>query len=99
MRLVVKDTGTGKELVAVDEAIERVLEGYEAAHLNPGVSGVPTGWPRYDNTTGGYQPGDLISVVGRPETGKTYVMLRKVYGAWMAGYSDLGVTMEMSIVQ
>ena len=39
-------------------------------HNNP-ITGIPTGWPDFDEKTAGLQPGDLIVIAGRPSMGKT----------------------------
>lgn len=54
----------------VSEAGRDVLERYDFVHSHPGLSGIPTLWPKYDDVTGGYQGGDLITYVARPEMGK-----------------------------
>lgn len=83
----------------VREAGRVVLSEYDEAHLNPGMSGVPTGWPMLDDAIGGYQKGDLVAWVARMGVGKTYLVLRQALHAWNAGYSVLIVTMEMTITQ
>lgn len=60
----------GLEAVNLREAGELVLNRLNATRGYGGITGIETGWPTYDITTGGYQPGDLISFVGRPELGK-----------------------------
>ena len=37
---------------------------------NP-ITGIPTGWPDFDDKTAGLQRGDLIVIAGRPSMGKT----------------------------
>ncbi|MER2528500.1 MAG: replicative DNA helicase, partial [Candidatus Competibacter denitrificans] len=37
---------------------------------NP-ITGIPTGWPDFDEKTAGLQRGDLIVIAGRPSMGKT----------------------------
>lgn len=81
------------------EALGGVMALYQDAHDNPGLAGVPSGWPRYDYNTGGYQPGDLVSFVARPAMGKTFLLLVQALAAWSAGYSVLIVSMEMTIEQ
>ena len=54
----------------VREASTAVLAEYAEAHLNPGMSGVPTGWPLLDEAIGGYQKGDLVAWVARMGVGK-----------------------------
>jgi replicative DNA helicase len=90
---------TGRDLLTLGESTSLVVDAYDVAHQNPGISGIPTGWGRFDNITGGYQKADLITWVGRPSMGKTTLLLSQAWQAWMAGYSVLCVTMEMSIEQ
>jgi replicative DNA helicase len=55
---------------AVAESLE---ERYVRAHT-PGatlLTGMPSGFPRLDEQSRGFQPGDLIIVAGRPSMGKT----------------------------
>ncbi len=44
---------------------------------NP-VTGVPTGWPDFDEKTAGLQRGDLIVIAGRPSMGKTSLAMNIV---------------------
>lgn len=64
-----------------------------------GLRGITTGWPRIDDVTNGWQDGDLVTLVGRPGTGKTYVLLKTAHAAWAAGRSVLFVSMEMTDLQ
>lgn len=61
---------TASDIRNIKEAMRGALRIYDEAHLNPGMSGVPVGWPRYDRATGGLQPGDLVTYVARPGMGK-----------------------------
>lgn len=99
MRARTRAASVDQSLLNAREAAEDVLLEYAHAHENPGVSGVPTGWPTFDLITGGYQPGDLISWIARPEMGKTNMLLRQAFHAHQMGYSVLVVTMEMIIAQ
>lgn len=83
----------------VQEASRTVLQQYDHAHENPGVSGIPCGLGRVDEITGGYQNGDLISWIARMGVGKTYILILQALHAWRMGYSVLFVTMEMTIPQ
>lgn len=58
------------DLRSIREAAEEVLRGYDDAHANPGMSGITTGFPTLDATTGGYQNGDLVAWVARMGIGK-----------------------------
>ncbi len=57
---------------AVHETFE-LLEGLHGKHS--GITGVPTGFARLDELTGGFQKSDLIIVAGRPSQGKTALAL------------------------
>ena len=58
--------------------------------------GLLMGWPTFDKMTSGLQPGDLITLVGRPGAGKTYLMLHAANTAWMNKRPPLFISMEMS---
>lgn len=99
MRQAGRVSNTTTDVRTIGEAWAEVYSGYMHAHRNPGLSGVPTGWHYMDETTGGYQPGDLITWVARMGLGKTYLLLHQAYTAWLAGYSCLFVTTEMTLQQ
>lgn len=81
------------------EAAAAVREDYAAAHLSPGLTGVPSGYPTLDNATGGYQLADLVSYVARLGVGKSNILVFQSHSAWKAGYNVLFVSMEMTIPQ
>ena len=64
------------QIVDFREAYDLVWNMYVAKNkAEEGVFGLPFGWPTIDEMSGGGQPGDLISIVGRPQMGKTFVLL------------------------
>lgn len=85
----------GHEVMDIAEAGRRSLERMAESRGYGGVSGVTSGWDGYDEITGGYQKADLISWVGRPSMGKTYVLLKQVAKMHADGESILFVTTEM----
>lgn len=89
------DTG----LVGLSNALELVSADYEIAQWQDTLRGVTTGWPYLDSVTGGWQNADLITFVGRPGRGKTYLMLHSAHAAWASGRSVLFVSMEMGALQ
>ena len=95
----IRGSSIDEDIRDLRQAAEGVLEAYDIAHLNPGVSGIPAGWPTFDERTGGYQNGDLASWVARMGIGKTYLMLQQAKYAHSVGYNVLVVTMEMTIEQ
>ncbi len=50
------------------EAVERIHSIFESG---ASITGVPTGYDKFDELTSGLQPSDLIVVAGRPSMGKT----------------------------
>lgn len=77
-------TGSLKKLEASSE-----LEGY--------VTGVPTGFERFDFYTSGLQPSDLIVIAGRPSMGKTALALNIGYNAAQRTKKGVAIfSLEMS---
>lgn len=44
--------------------------------------GLKLGWPSFDEVSGGLQGGDMVSIVGRPAMGKTFLSLYSMLHAW-----------------
>jgi replicative DNA helicase len=59
----------------VADHFDAVFAKLEQDVLKPGMTGVPTGLMELNDSTGGWQPGDLIILAARPAMGKTAVML------------------------
>lgn len=58
------------------EVLEKGLELLEERSANPGkITGIKTGFDRFDFLTWGLQPTDLILIAARPGTGKTSLVL------------------------
>lgn len=58
--------------------------------------GVPFGWPTMDRISMGMQGGDLIVVAGRPNLGKSWVLIFMAVSAWLSGRSVGILSMEMT---
>ena len=71
----------------IDAEFAKVLHGEEG--------GLQFGWPTLDAMSGGLRGGDLVSIVGRPGMGKTYMALHGMINAWNTNYTTLFVSMEM----
>jgi len=63
------------DLDVTNEPLSRWDE-YEYRKNNPGLLGVPTGFPTMDLATGGLQDGQLIVIVAPPKTGKSTLALQ-----------------------
>lgn len=57
--------------------------------------GLQLGWPSVDVTSGGIEGGEVISLVGRPATGKTWMLLYLAMKGWEQGRRPVFVTLEM----
>lgn len=55
----------------IGEILDSVLKNIEEKSLNPGIPGISTGFSNLDEVLGGYIPGSLIYVGGRPGQGKS----------------------------
>lgn len=64
-----------------------------------GVTGVPTGFSKFDEMTSGMQRGDLLILAARPSMGKTALALNMVTNAWRTGHAVGIFSLEMSAEQ
>lgn len=94
-----RDGSTAGEVVDISQGLHRVVDRLGSIRGTGGVSGITTGWDKFDYITGGYQDADLITWVGRMGLGKTYVLLRQAQIAKQDGENVLFVTTEMAIEQ
>jgi replicative DNA helicase len=61
---------------SMNEVLKDTLARLEAIHgREGGITGVPSGFTRLDDMTGGWQPSDLIIIAARPSMGKTALSL------------------------
>ena len=95
------EQGMKKSYVDIKTAIHKTIEELESYHgLGGKLTGVSTGFRRFDEFTGGFQKSDLIVLAGRPGQGKTALALNIVRNA--AVESDVPVaffSLEMSTMQ
>lgn len=62
--------------------------------------GLELGWPTLDKMTNGLVGGDVVSIVGRPKMGKTFMLLYSAHHVWTTTKKrPLFVSMEMSPLQ
>lgn len=67
-----------KGFVGFEKLTRTNMEALEQLHLNRGrswVTGIPTGYDRFNQFTAGFQPQDLIILAARPSMGKTSFMM------------------------
>jgi replicative DNA helicase len=61
------------------------LQAVEKLHGAGLITGVPTGFDRFNEFTGGYQPTDLIVLAARPGMGKSSLMMNSVQSVAVPG--------------
>jgi replicative DNA helicase len=73
----IAEGSTDKGFVSLDRITRMNMAAIEQIHANPGrlVTGLPTGYDRFNEMTSGFQPGDLIILAARPSMGKTSFMM------------------------
>lgn len=81
------------------DEVSAVREDYLWARANPGLRGIPSGWPTLDLATMGFMGGDVIVLAGRPSMGKSYLLLEMVNSAYLDGNASALVSMEMTTTQ
>ena len=90
-----------QEYTQIDPVVKRAVEILQkAAASSGGLTGIPTGYPKLDDITAGWQPSDLIIIAGRPAMGKTAFALSLAKNA--AVDNDVAVaffSLEMNNVQ
>ena len=64
-----------------------------------GLTGIPSGFPRLDKITGGFQKSDLIILAARPGIGKTSLAINWGLNAAEMGYSLGIISIEMANLQ
>ncbi len=95
------DKGNGPQRFSgVLKEYGRLLE-HRSEMLSKGtpITGLRTNLERLDHITGGFQPGELIIVAGRPSMGKTALALNALAEAARAGEPGLMFSLEMSKMQ
>lgn len=76
--------------------LERFKE-YEALEgAVDGLLGIPTGFPTIDRATAGLQPGQLVTIIAAPKTGKSQLALKIASNMHMDGSSPVFQSFEMS---
>ncbi len=84
-----------KQLVNIAEEGGKLIHAEYVKTVMSDDPGLKFGWPSFDKMSGGLTGGDLISIVGRPGMGKTYMALHGMINAFYQGKTTLFVSMEM----
>lgn len=82
--------------IEVTEAAKRGKEEYEFRKANPGLLGLPTGFPTMDKATSGLQNGQLIVIVAPPKTGKSTLALQIAANMHLSHKTPMFISFEMT---
>lgn len=74
---------------------EEMLEDYETRKNSGGITGIPYPWPTANLATGGVHGGELVSILARPGTGKTWWLVAWAAAVWQANHTVLFSSNEM----
>jgi hypothetical protein len=85
-----------KDVNIIEYTEERVKD-YEAIVNMGGVTGLPTLWSIFDESTGGIQNTDLYMIAGRSKTGKSWLEVVLALHHWSLGHVPLILSREMSV--
>lgn len=99
----ISDTQLRRSSTTLNQAVKETLEKLESIHgRDMGITGVPTGFTRLDDMTGGWQRSDLVIIAARPSMGKTAFSLAMARNAALHPDYPSGVaifSLEMSAQQ
>src|SRR5690606_27836260 len=99
----ISDSQLRKSATSMNEVLKETLARLEAIHgQTGGITGVPSGFTRLDEMTGGWQNSDLIIIAARPSMGKTAFALACARNAALHPKRPVGVaifSLEMSAQQ
>lgn len=93
--IVQMNEGQKNKIIRLSDALHSTISHIEAlGQAKGGVSGIPSGFVDIDHHTGGFQPGEVIIIAGRPGMGKS--ILAKDF-AENAGVPVAYFSLEMSV--
>lgn len=93
---ILRNDGTLKAPDPIGKLLPTVIDDI-AARESCGMSGLPTGFRDLDAAlVGGFRPGDLVVVAGRPSMGKTALAFQIGLNVAMSGKPVMAFTLEMS---
>lgn len=92
--------GAAKRPVLLDKVVILSQKRIELAiERKTNVTGIPTGFRKFDQELGGIQPGELMVIGARPAIGKSSLLAGIVLGAAKQGYPGMIVNAEMELVE
>lgn len=85
------------EVTTMKDALSNAVEFIGDVMTNGSLSGVPTGYPKLDEITGGWLNGNVILFAARPGQGKTIALLEHARNAAMMNKKVLFLSLEMPV--
>ncbi len=86
-----------REILDFRQALEPIMREFRTKVALGSQHGIRLGWETLDDMTGGLGGGDTVCVVGRPATGKTYLLTWAARNVWWNQHkTPLLLTMEMN---
>lgn len=80
----------------VEDPYSRFEEYSERKGRPGGLLGIPTGFPTIDAATAGLQPGQLVTLVASPKTGKSTLLMQIAINMHLQNYFPMFQSFEMS---
>lgn len=87
-----------EDILTMKDALNSALQNIGEVMTNGSLSGVPTGYKKLDEFTGGWLNGNVILFAGRPGQGKTISLIEHAKHASRLGYNVLFLSLEMPVV-
>jgi hypothetical protein len=92
MDIVTKQSN--QQITDFRDAYDLIIPDYVAKYNSPDKVGLHLGWPTIDEASGGLGKGEMFSLIGRPNLGKTWAMLYAMHYGWnQAGLALIGKIM------
>lgn len=88
--------GSGNIYSNVSEGLSSIIEKSREARFTEGLLGITTGFDSFDEVTSGLVAGDLVTIAGRPNVGKSYKLFKMAYEANKDGNKVAIASMEMN---
>ena len=90
-----RNIGQFRPAAAIAEVLGKELENLKVTNDDSAVTGVPTGYPRLNQITHGFQKGTYIVLAARTGIGKTAFSLNLAYNAARRGFPVAYFSLEM----
>ena len=93
---IANDTFSEDNFISIDDSAIQAIEKAQLAYKNGGLRTLPSGVEAWDSIIGGFFPGELSIVAGRPSMGKTTVAMHLLRTIAMRRQNVGFMSLEMS---